>query len=126
MRAARDMEHAEADGGESDFFFSSRRRHTRSYGDWSSDVCSSDLCTTRRQWLKRSVARSVAWVGGWRRSEERRVGKECRSRWSPEHQKKKAESLPKPKHEKRRHAAQLSFHAPDLRESNQCVVVVPR
>src|SRR5207248_9762361 len=27
----------------SSFFFSSRRRHTRSYGDWSSDVCSSDL-----------------------------------------------------------------------------------
>src|SRR5207248_531245 len=25
------------------FFFSSSRRHTRSYGDWSSDVCSSDL-----------------------------------------------------------------------------------
>src|SRR5271168_108515 len=25
------------------FLFSSRRRHTRSYGDWSSDVCSSDL-----------------------------------------------------------------------------------
>src|SRR5574340_1408193 len=25
------------------FFFSSRRRHTRSFGDWSSDVCSSDL-----------------------------------------------------------------------------------
>src|SRR5437867_10894852 len=25
------------------FFCSSRRRHTRSYGDWSSDVCSSDL-----------------------------------------------------------------------------------
>src|SRR5437867_9302189 len=25
------------------FFFSSRRRHTRSYGDSSSDVCSSDL-----------------------------------------------------------------------------------
>src|SRR6266516_5158414 len=25
------------------FFFSSRRRYTRSYGDWSSDVCSSDL-----------------------------------------------------------------------------------
>src|SRR6266516_7938519 len=24
-------------------FFSRRRRHTRSYGDWSSDVCSSDL-----------------------------------------------------------------------------------
>src|SRR5207248_7473949 len=27
-------------------FFSSRRRHTRSYGDWSSDVCSSDLDLT--------------------------------------------------------------------------------
>src|SRR5947207_1262768 len=27
------------------FFFSSRRRHTRSLCDWSSDVCSSDLCT---------------------------------------------------------------------------------
>src|SRR5690349_7312342 len=26
-----------------DFFFSSRRRHTRSLRDWSSDVCSSDL-----------------------------------------------------------------------------------
>src|SRR5438094_2577847 len=30
------------------FFFSSRRRHTRSYGDWSSDVCSSDLRRRRR------------------------------------------------------------------------------
>src|SRR5207248_3066220 len=28
------------------FFVSSRRRHTRSYGDWSSDVCSSDLDDT--------------------------------------------------------------------------------
>src|SRR5438034_2453471 len=27
------------------FFFSSRRRHTRSLCDWSSDVCSSDLDT---------------------------------------------------------------------------------
>src|SRR5256885_9043337 len=27
------------------FFFSSRRRHTRLQGDWSSDVCSSDLST---------------------------------------------------------------------------------
>src|SRR5437016_9992529 len=26
------------------FFFSSRRRHTRLVSDWSSDVCSSDLC----------------------------------------------------------------------------------
>src|SRR2546429_5996757 len=27
------------------FFFSSRRRHTRCSRDWSSDVCSSDLCS---------------------------------------------------------------------------------
>src|SRR5207249_6139885 len=31
------------------FFFSSRRRHTRSKRDWSSDVCSSDLETCRLQ-----------------------------------------------------------------------------
>src|SRR5207247_4056628 len=30
------------------FFFSSRRRHTRSTRDWSSDVCSSDLATRFR------------------------------------------------------------------------------
>src|SRR6266581_2325352 len=29
------------------FFFSSRRRHTRWTGDWSSDVCSSDLSAAR-------------------------------------------------------------------------------
>src|SRR2546426_1685317 len=32
------------------FFFSSRRRHTRLQGDWSSDVCSSDLSFSRRAW----------------------------------------------------------------------------
>src|SRR6266542_102949 len=31
------------------FFFSSRRRHTRCYRDWSSDVCSSDLHFLARQ-----------------------------------------------------------------------------
>src|SRR5437879_12985525 len=31
------------------FFFSSRRRHTRYIGDWSSDVCSSDLAA--RRWI---------------------------------------------------------------------------
>src|SRR3989454_12116718 len=30
------------------FFFSSRRRHTRLQGDWSSDVCSSDLNARKR------------------------------------------------------------------------------
>ena len=32
------------------FFFSSRRRHTRLQGDWSSDVCSSDLGRSLRGW----------------------------------------------------------------------------
>src|SRR5690349_24959798 len=33
------------------FFFSSRRRHTRSLRDWSSDVCSSDLeCLEEIEW----------------------------------------------------------------------------
>src|SRR2546421_11059038 len=32
------------------FFFSSRRRHTRSDRDWSSDVCSSDLAAARTAW----------------------------------------------------------------------------
>src|ERR1039457_3608981 len=31
------------------FFFSSRRRHTRLQGDWSSDVCSSDLRRSERR-----------------------------------------------------------------------------
>src|SRR5699024_11477927 len=33
------------------FFFSSRRRHTRSKRDWSSDVCSSDLDIYSREGL---------------------------------------------------------------------------
>src|SRR5207247_6735203 len=33
------------------FFFSSRRRHTRSTRDWSSDVCSSDLAIDTEQLL---------------------------------------------------------------------------
>src|SRR5256885_13186151 len=32
------------------FFFSSRRRHTRLQGDWSSDVCSSDLLYARARY----------------------------------------------------------------------------
>src|SRR5256885_4393250 len=94
------------------FFFSSRRRHTRLQGDWSSDVCSSDLARPRRHVGGRgvpSVYPSLGARGGaaherrrpWRpgpvlgtegrlhrrgeRSEERRVGKECRSRWAPYH-----------------------------------------
>src|SRR5947207_2049424 len=33
------------------FFFSSRRRHTRSLCDWSSDVCSSDYTAQLRAWI---------------------------------------------------------------------------
>src|SRR5699024_12061868 len=33
------------------FFFSSRRRHTRSKRDWSSDVCSSDLSSSSLSFL---------------------------------------------------------------------------
>src|SRR5690554_7938910 len=36
---------------------------------------------------------SAANVGQYSRSEERRVGKECRSRWSPEHDKKTEEKM---------------------------------
>src|SRR5256885_16640586 len=108
------------------FFFSSRRRHTRLQGDWSSDVCSSDLSASRSSSLPDVPTmeeagmpgfRTSTWYGLWApkntpqdvvqklwtesrrvlaepqiaaqyrrlgaepRSEERRVGKECRSRW---------------------------------------------
>src|SRR5205807_6961240 len=94
------------------FFFSSRRRHTRLQGDWSSDVCSSDLyrprlrpslgragCSPIPQDSKRGYIRHVqemavtvddkamelaagAIIRNQQnlRSEERRVGKECRTR----------------------------------------------
>src|SRR5256885_6684905 len=41
------------DRGFAFFFFSSRRRHTRLQGDWSSDVCSSDLRAQARPGLAR-------------------------------------------------------------------------
>src|SRR2546421_8982010 len=91
------------------FFFSSRRRHTRSDRDWSSDVCSSDLVPEFSKQKMRDVIAAMrknigkAFAAGVKvafgtdaavyphglnageRSEERRVGKECRSRWSPYH-----------------------------------------
>src|SRR5258707_6004004 len=76
------------------FFFSSRRRHTRYWRDWSSDVCSSDLTERnisaviallrKEVFQKQSVCDRVL-CRTRNRSEERRVGKECRSRWSPYH-----------------------------------------
>src|SRR5699024_12123656 len=74
------------------FFFSSRRRHTRSKRDWSSDVCSSDLGVPSPHVDALAVATEVPGADVWavelsadalvvaRRSEERRVGKERRSR----------------------------------------------
>src|SRR5436309_10903377 len=91
------------------FFFSSRRRHTRFSRDWSSDVCSSDLSfiVTKKENLVLDdgaaageselvlsklafidvikifkIVRSIKLVVAKElpyRSEERRVGKECRS-----------------------------------------------
>src|SRR5687768_18585880 len=88
------------------FFFSSRRRHTRCSRDWSSDVCSSDLVQVEGMTVQHR-GKDLGRVGGAAtghdedqiehfetaddredRSEERRVGKECRSRWSPYHYKK--------------------------------------
>src|SRR5205809_2616262 len=93
------------------FFFSSRRRHTRCSRDWSSDVCSSDLIFYLQfvagadaiaqafGALERHQIAAVDRVAiedarvelgddsldaGGIRSEERRVGKECRARWSPD------------------------------------------
>src|SRR5207249_7347420 len=97
------------------FFFSSRRRHTRSKRDWSSDVCSSDLPfllkegfeprdllfslrhrPTQADELQLGFCQLVTGTPESRqflillqelsiRSEERRVGKECRSREGTEH-----------------------------------------
>src|SRR5437588_5427546 len=44
----------------SDFFFSSRRRHTRSLCDWSSDVCSSDLLTVSRGFVRKQRGMNAA------------------------------------------------------------------
>src|SRR5690606_40665042 len=70
------------------FFFSSRRRHTRFSRDWSSDVV---LFRSQAQHRTRAI-RQIAHDFDARterrclpqpvRSEERRVGKECRSRWT--------------------------------------------
>src|SRR6187200_1270669 len=76
------------------FFFKQKTAYDIVSGDWSSDVCSSDLRQPRPpRPLRRHRRRPRhARPGPGRRSEERRVGKECltqcRSRWSPYHLKK--------------------------------------
>src|SRR5690606_39723278 len=108
------------------FFFSSRRRHTRFSRDWSSDVCSSDLCNnicsiardsnsvshfykirivvmsliyhnvpiikSLRVPIKMPLSNQCRLVAYLFRSEERRIGKECRARRSRDEYTKKKSS----------------------------------
>src|SRR3546814_10551695 len=94
------------------FFFKQKTAYEMRISDWSSDVCSSDLPARRKhrrgpvRQLRRAIGRAEAesrrpqlihsprkrtppCASKERRSEERRVGKECvstcRSRWSPYH-----------------------------------------
>src|SRR6187200_3076798 len=70
------------------FFFKQKTAYEIVSGDWSSDVCSSDLHALRRQEPLTDPSWGTSDEGACR-SEERRVGKECltqcRSRWSPYH-----------------------------------------
>src|SRR3546814_4510593 len=85
------------------FFFKQKTAYEMRISDWSSDVCSSDLAPERGE-LAIDVGAlvavlraahpvdgvgSVLFADFQKRSEERRVGKECvstcRSRWSPYH-----------------------------------------
>src|SRR3546814_4188122 len=84
------------------FFFKQKTAYEMRISDWSSDVCSSDLCApagrgrpTSNMICCAAISRQGIPAAAWRawtraiRSEERRVGKECvstcRSRWSPYH-----------------------------------------
>src|SRR5213082_3937906 len=76
------------------FFFKQKTAYEIVSGDWSSDVCSSDLHRPRFRPTGHSGGEGVVRRSRLRaRSEERRVGKECltqcRSRWSPYHYKTK-------------------------------------
>ena len=92
------------------FFFKQKTAYEIGTGDWSSDVCSSDLARAlpQREIISKKAgappgrklvsikSRGAAVTKNGqdkkkgrcrneKRSEERRVGKECRSRWSPYH-----------------------------------------
>src|SRR5256885_3625413 len=72
------------------FFFSSRRRHTRLQGDWSSDVCSSDLAS-------RAIARPS--------SSRRRAGSRDRGHESNRHPRRRTSIPQLPARVQRGHAA---------------------
>src|SRR3546814_12351486 len=78
-----------------DFFFSSRRRHTRCALVTGVQTCALPISgRSPRAFSARRKAGAESGRPARERSEERRVGKECvstcRSRWSPYHEKKKA------------------------------------
>ena len=52
------------------------------------DIWTVKLVAVKRSWILPPRFIAICWVCR-NRSEERRVGKECRSRWSPYHEKKK-------------------------------------
>src|SRR5208337_5219725 len=56
------------------FFFSSRRRHTRYIGDWSSDVCSSDLELRAADFVARLIRSGVLKSDGYRLERLHRIG----------------------------------------------------
>src|SRR3989454_8836671 len=82
------------------FFFSSRRRHTRLQGDWSSDVCSSDLASSQPshpfgKWVYDNLGyRKIAMIGydfafgwevaaGFQRTCEEAGGQVLQKLWPP-------------------------------------------
>ena len=77
------------------FFFKQKTAYEIGTGDWSSDVCSSDLNSLFNQSVAQFISIAAIQdqfpevfyqlISHTVRSEERRVGKECRSRWSPYH-----------------------------------------
>ncbi len=82
------------------FFFSSRRRHTRLVQVTGVQTCALPIFDllgimalkeeevadyTLEERLKLEEEYLGIYLSGHPRSEERRVGKECRSRWSPYH-----------------------------------------
>src|SRR2546426_5372054 len=88
------------------FFFSSRRRHTRLQGDWSSDVCSSDLYPVRGGVCAARLSRLCDSSAGTRRSSAI-LGGERNWLWRAlSHSDSSSGGLPKP----RLHCARVSGH----------------
>ena len=78
------------------FFFSSRRRHTRYISVTGVQTCALPIYIHNLLEILEGLGSKLSFknntleinnenINGNNRSEERRVGKECRSRWSPYH-----------------------------------------